>query len=343
MPQSSLHKLPNGLIRYDTAIIGAGTAGCMLARSLSDAGHNILLIDKSRGLGGRCSRRRLSNGGGVDLGAADARLEGSAFEATYGEATLTDLWAQWRADGLLTPWTKAVQKQHDTHTQDVQALCPTPTMSQWHKTLAGHLPLLSQTRIAALRPSGDGWQLIAADNKEAATARRVVVAMPYEQAQSLLQGHGIMNHLPPSSSRPQYTCALGFTEPTGISADEVHGSIIASAMRESSKPGRSPEGYAEVWVVHSSHDFAEAQDHSKEPCVWQELATAFCEQLDSRHSPDILTTHYWRLARHPGYRLAPEPFLWDSEKNLGCIGDWLTSGDFAGAVYSAQQLAHALR
>lgn len=342
MPYSLSNKLPS----YDTAIIGAGTAGCMLARSLSDAGQNILLVDKSRGLGGRCSRRRLTTGGGVDLGAADAMLAGSAFEETYGRAPLADLWAQWSADGLFTPWTKR-RETGDPHTQEVRALSPAPAMSQWHKTMAGHIPLLSQTRIKTLRPTGDGWQLIDTEHREAAQARRVVVAMPYEQAQDLLRDHGVMNHLPPSSSRPQYTCALGFAEPTGITADEVHGSIIASATRENSKPGRSSEGYAEVWVVHSSHDFAEAQDHCKEPLVWQELAAAFCEhpglRNSLRHSPDILTTHYWRFARHPGYRLAPEPFLWNSEKNLGCIGDWLTSGDFAGAVYSAQQLAHALR
>jgi predicted NAD/FAD-dependent oxidoreductase len=39
------------------AIIGVGMAGVVCARTLRQAGHNVTLFEKSRGLGGRMSTR----------------------------------------------------------------------------------------------------------------------------------------------------------------------------------------------------------------------------------------------------------------------------------------------
>ena len=41
----------------EVAVIGAGTAGCFAANLLDEAGIECLLIEKSRGIGGRCRLR----------------------------------------------------------------------------------------------------------------------------------------------------------------------------------------------------------------------------------------------------------------------------------------------
>ena len=43
------------------AIIGVGMAGVTCARTLRQAGHNVTLFEKSRGLGGRMSTRASGN------------------------------------------------------------------------------------------------------------------------------------------------------------------------------------------------------------------------------------------------------------------------------------------
>ncbi|MEH2425805.1 MAG: FAD-dependent oxidoreductase [Nostoc sp.] len=43
----------------DIAVIGAGIAGLVCAQQLSLAGYSVLVVEKSRSLGGRLATRRL--------------------------------------------------------------------------------------------------------------------------------------------------------------------------------------------------------------------------------------------------------------------------------------------
>ena len=69
-------------------IIGAGLSGLVAARTLVAAGHGVVVIEKSRGLGGRLAARRVGDTV-VDHGTP-------IFEAPPGSA-LSDLVAQLRA------------------------------------------------------------------------------------------------------------------------------------------------------------------------------------------------------------------------------------------------------
>ncbi|HEY9651712.1 MAG TPA: FAD-dependent oxidoreductase, partial [Coleofasciculaceae cyanobacterium] len=44
---------------FDVAIIGAGLAGLICAQQLHQAGYRVIVIEKSRGVGGRVATRRL--------------------------------------------------------------------------------------------------------------------------------------------------------------------------------------------------------------------------------------------------------------------------------------------
>ena len=48
-------------------VIGAGVAGLAAARALGDAGRDVVVVDKGRGVGGRCATRRI-DGQSVDHG-----------------------------------------------------------------------------------------------------------------------------------------------------------------------------------------------------------------------------------------------------------------------------------
>jgi renalase len=62
----------------DIAIIGAGMAGLVCAQQLSQAGYSIVVVEKSRGLGGRLATRRL-HGTWADHGACYLKPKGELF------------------------------------------------------------------------------------------------------------------------------------------------------------------------------------------------------------------------------------------------------------------------
>ena len=61
------------------AVVGAGMAGVVCARTLVQAGHRVTLFEKSRGLGGRMSTRR-TEFGGFDHGAQYFTVRDARFE-----------------------------------------------------------------------------------------------------------------------------------------------------------------------------------------------------------------------------------------------------------------------
>jgi renalase len=63
---------------FEIAVIGAGVAGLTCARKLHQAGRRVVVIDKSRGLGGRLATRRLA-GTHADHGVCDLQPKGAVF------------------------------------------------------------------------------------------------------------------------------------------------------------------------------------------------------------------------------------------------------------------------
>ena len=46
--------------KFDIAIIGAGIAGLVCSQELQQAGYSVVVLEKSRGVGGRMATRRVS-------------------------------------------------------------------------------------------------------------------------------------------------------------------------------------------------------------------------------------------------------------------------------------------
>jgi renalase len=79
---------------FDVAVIGAGVAGLICAQQLRHAGYSVVIIEKSRGAGGRLATRRLHDTR-ADHGARYLKAQGEMVEKLIkimGDRHLLQLW-----------------------------------------------------------------------------------------------------------------------------------------------------------------------------------------------------------------------------------------------------------
>ncbi|MFQ3614289.1 MAG: FAD-dependent oxidoreductase, partial [Cyanobacteriota bacterium] len=96
----------------DVIVIGAGVAGLVCARQLLRAGLQVLVLEKSAGLGGRMATRRVEHAGQtvpVDHGAQYLTADSDGFNRWVKELL---------SSGLLTEWTRSL------HLLDADGLHP---------------------------------------------------------------------------------------------------------------------------------------------------------------------------------------------------------------------------
>jgi predicted NAD/FAD-dependent oxidoreductase len=84
-------------------VVGAGISGCVSAFRLAEAGHDVTLLEKGRGVGGRMSTRRMGG----------ARIDHGAQFFTVRDKRMKDLLAQWEAAGAVVPWYDSIPGRED--------------------------------------------------------------------------------------------------------------------------------------------------------------------------------------------------------------------------------------
>lgn len=175
------------MAQWDAIVVGAGLAGLVCAQTLQRAGYRVQVLEKSRGLGGRCATRRV-DGVAMDHGARFLQPQTPALQA---------LVATWRDRGLLHPWQPQVWRLDKTATLAPEAAQPpywvAPAgMATVGKALGEGLSIQRQRRVVAIAPAGDRWQITAqtpdGSGETTATSRCLILAIPAPQALALVAG-----------------------------------------------------------------------------------------------------------------------------------------------------------
>lgn len=160
----------------DCLIVGAGIAGLLAAHKLVDAGWQVVLLDKGRGVGGRMATRRIDEAV-FDHGAQFFTVRDDRFEA---------LVAGWERAGLVAEWARgfangAGEWRQDGHPRyrGAQGMTTLP------KHLAAGMDVRTSVRVTAVQAEGDGWQ-VTIESGETLTARRLLLTPPVPQSLALL-------------------------------------------------------------------------------------------------------------------------------------------------------------
>ncbi len=326
----------------DVAVVGAGLAGSSCAQLLRAAGYSVVVLEKSRGAGGRVATRR----------ARETRIDhGLPFWGEQGPHTRA-LIAAARSEGLLRPWPR-----------DRITYCSPNGNSEIGRFLARDLDIRLQHQVEAIGAHRDRyWQLTCANNankttesdkkSEIFTARALVLAIPAPQAAPLLQAAEIepapvtiLAQLDAVRYAPCITVMAGYspeTPPPNWRALDFEGhSQLQWIGLDSSKRDRPLQP---VFVIHSSPEFAERYLNASDlDAVASKLLDGAARAVAMPlNLPEWLQIHRWRYAIPTRFLQAgclsasdPLPYV--------CCGDWCAGNNIEAALASGRAAALTLQ
>ncbi|MEN9206128.1 MAG: FAD-dependent oxidoreductase [Thermostichales cyanobacterium SZTDM-1c_bins_54] len=326
----------------DVAIVGAGVAGLTCARQLQRRGLQVLVLEKSKGVGGRVATRRVGEAAiPVDHGCQYLTADTDGFHR---------LLKDYLAQGILVEWTRTL------YTLDANGLHPDPLddhrpryicpqgMSGFAKALAQGIPMQLEVRIQGIEP-GSRWRLWSEGGEW--FARAVVLALPAPQILPLLQPWiGEYPNFASLLESASYSSCLSVLAGYGPQPLPVWRGIkcfgdpeLAWIALDSSK--RSAPS-APVVVVQSTADLA-AQYRDADPTTLEQVGRQLLTKVGQRlqpwlGSPQWLQVHRWR------YAFAQETVGVTSLATamplpLVCAGDWCAGSRVEGAWLSGQEAA----
>ena len=310
------------------AVIGAGMAGCTLARRLVDGGLDVHVFDKGRAAGGRMATRR-SNGVQFDHGAQFITARGSALIAL-----LADL----QRAGVLAPWESASSGSTET-----RRWVGVPGMNALAPRLLWGAEVHLQAAITGIGRDRFGWWLDTEAGRRPECFDAVLLTVPAPQALPLLERIPDVDTQPLTGPireiryAPCWALMLSFAERVDA-ADTLRfddGGVLAWSARDSSKPQRDASG--ECWIVHADPDWSQANVELSAEQAEALMIDAFAATVGTLPAPAFRRAHRWRYARV--LRPIGSDCLWDPFNGLGYASDGCLGERIEDAFESAVALA----
>lgn len=316
---------------YDIVIVGAGIAGLLAAHRLQESGRRVLLVEKSRGLGGRMATRYREKAR-FDHGAQYFSAQSPEFQAIV---------EQWRELGLVTPWFYGLEHPDDPQKGHPRYVCPTG-MNRIGKHLAEGLEIRCKTRIERTHTGGT-WKLVT-DTGETLLAPWLLLTAPVPQSLELLADSA--ERLPPGDlaalravSYDPCLCAMlsfhgegGVPGFGGVAPDHKDIHWVA----DNRKKGVSE---APSVTVHSSGTFAhtywDSPDHIRAPLLVEAARPYFTGSVAD------VSVHRWKFSLVlQGY---PDSCYFAPDLRLALAGDAFGGAKIEGAALSGLAAAQAIR
>ncbi|NDJ24459.1 FAD-dependent oxidoreductase [Nostoc sp. B(2019)] len=337
----------------DIAVIGAGIAGLACAQQLSQAGYSVLVVEKSRGLGGRVATRRL-HGTWADHGACYLKPKGELlrrFVELLGDRDILKVWTD-----------KVYELKPNAPIYQSTSSCPCYVAPEGMSAIAkffgqGLEILLNQRVIAITLTPENSWRLTLESSNEELTATAIVFAVPAPQALMLLTPLGeslldavFLDNLRSVKFDPCISIIAGFATsqplPDWKALSFMDDADLAWIGLDSSK---RPNPQQPHFVVHSSADFAQRHLETQDlQPAGQYLLQRAAESLSLPwlNTPDWIQVHRWRYAfpSHPWYEAVLSA---ETPLPLVCCGDWcggnLVEGAMLSGLAAAEQINNQMR
>ncbi len=178
---------------FSCAVVGAGIAGLMAAKSLQAQGVKVIVVDKGRGVGGRLATRWVE----ASVNEKGYFDHGAQF-FTVREARWQKIVDEWLAAGIVREWARGFAQgnelaSHDGHPR----FCGVIGMNAIAQYLARGLDVRCEHKVVAVRQNNQQWDLDF-KNHESITTDVLLMTAPAEQSLALLEAG---NYILPSAAQ----------------------------------------------------------------------------------------------------------------------------------------------
>ncbi|TAF02556.1 MAG: FAD-dependent oxidoreductase [Nostocales cyanobacterium] len=337
----------------DIAVIGAGISGLVCAQRLRQAGYTVVVVEKSRGVGGRLATRRLQ-GTCVDHGACYLQPKGkllSRFVDLLQNHQVIKVWTdmvyEFSASGGIS----------EPANRSPRYIAPAG-MSAIAKFLTPGLDILLHQRVIQINLTKENNWCLTLESHEQLTAKALVVAIPAPQARDLLTPLGdnfldaeFLQNLHSVEFQPSISVMVGFSPnsqplPNWQALTFNDHIDLAWIGFDSSKRLQSQQPH---FVLQSSTEFAQQhlETEDLQPVANYMLQTAAENlALSWLENPEWMQVHRWRYA-FPQTPLDVTCLSANTSLPLVCCGDWCGGNFVEGAMVSglaaAGEIDHQLR
>ncbi|MBL9207990.1 MAG: FAD-dependent oxidoreductase [Opitutaceae bacterium] len=303
-------------MKHTIAIVGAGISGLLTARVLAERGASVIVLEKSRGVGGRMATKRVGDAV-VDQGAQFFTTKDPRFSS----------WVEaWGARGLAGRWPGSTHRWIGI-----------PGMTAIGKHLATGLTIEREHKVTAARRHACGCWELDIEEHGILRAERLVLTAPVPQSLAILDAGGVILD-ETLKSRLQairyHPCLALLVVLDGASNVPVEGISPESGplrwVGDNVKKGISPQVPAAV-TLHASADFSARHYGLPETEVSALLLEAARPWLAGRNVVSS-ALHRWKFSE-PRSEFG-EPCVWLPELTLGFAGDAFGGPRIEGAALS---------
>ena len=316
------------------AIIGTGFSAATLGYFLK---NDLDFYEKSRGVGGRCSTRRVDNVGLFDHGLQYVKSENSEFKKFLSDYTI------WQGNFKIF---KNDQLKDDSNKERIINENGNNLLV---KNLFKNKRVFANKELKSLEKKNDCFQLNFKDSTQE-NYKTVIITAPYQQAYNLTKQF-TENYFSKLnfSMQPNLTLMVAFNKSLKLNLSAISfedDDVLGFVANENTKKKVLINKDLELWTIQSSLKYAIKNIYEYRNNK-ESLADEMLKNLSVKLKIDIKKDyiqysdiHGWRYAY--GNKLDDANCYWNEDLRLGICGDWFSGGNAESAFINAKKLANLI-
>lgn len=318
----------------DIAVIGAGFSAATLCYFIE---KDLDFYEKSRGVGGRCSTRRVDNVGLFDHGLQYIKSHNKEFKKFLKDYSI------WKGNF------KIFQNNQLIDDLDKERIIHENGNNSLVKNLFRNKNVIFNKELKSLEKKSDHFNLIFKDDTQE-NYKTVIISAPFQQAYNLTKQFtedyfSKFNF----SMQPNLTLMIALNKGLKLNLSAISfedDDVLGFAANENTKKKDLINKDLELWTIQSSLKYAIKNIYeyrNNKQNLIDEILKSFSIKLKvdiKKDNIEYSDIHGWLYAYNQ--KVTAPNCYWDKDLRLGICGDWFSGGNAANAFANAKQLAKSI-